>query len=560
MKTINLGRLASQQRKFANLARSILAFALVSVPAAEADAQQENWSRPFPGHRVIANLYAVGTYDLGVFLITSDEGHILINTGLADSIPLIRENIESLGYRLEDVRILLTMQSHSDHTGALAEIKAITDARMLATAKDARVLEDGGYSDPHFGGRQSFAPIDVDEIITDGQTIALGDIRLLVHEHPGHTEGSSSYSMRVREGGRDYNVIIANMGTINAGKKLVLDPTYPRVPYDFAETFAKQKAMDVDVWVAAHGSQYGLHDKYTPGQEYSPDTFVDPEGFYAEVERLEEIFYEQFDAEEQEAWITPFPAHRVVGNLYSVGTYDLGVFLITSDEGHILINSGMEGSMPLIKENIESLGYRLQDVRILLTMQSHWDHTAALAEIKEFTGAEMWATADDGRVLADGGLSDPQFGGEQDKMFPPVSVDRTIADGETIELGDIRLLVHEHPGHTEGSSSYTMRVREDGRDYDVVIANMGWINGGKRLVVDPTYPGVADDFAETFSKQKAMDIDVWVAAHGSQYAQHNKYAAGQPYSPNTFVDPDGFLEEVERLERMFVIQLAQEQR
>jgi metallo-beta-lactamase class B len=265
--------------------------------ASESHAQNEGWTRPFPGHRVIGNLYAVGSYDLGVFLVTSDEGHILVNTGVEDSTALIRANIESVGFRLEDVEILLTMQSHWDHTAALAEIKEITGAQMWATADDARVLEDGGFSDPHFGGRQSFRPIGVDKIIRDGEVIELGDIRLTVHEHPGHTEGSSSYSMRVRENGRDYNVVIANMGTINEGKKLVVDPTYPGVAEDFADTYRKQKAMDVDVWVAAHGSQYGLHEKYEPGQAYSPDTFVDPEGFLAAVERLERIYLEQLAAE-----------------------------------------------------------------------------------------------------------------------------------------------------------------------------------------------------------------------------------------------------------------------
>ena len=96
---------------------------------------------------------------------------------------------------------------------------------------------------------------------------------------------------------------------------------------------------------------------------------------------------------QREGWARPFPGHRVIGNLYAVGTYDLGVFLITSEEGHILINTGLEDSTALVRENIESLGFRLDDVEILLTMQAHWDHTAALAEIKDITGAEMWATA-----------------------------------------------------------------------------------------------------------------------------------------------------------------------
>ncbi len=165
---------------------------LLAAPTAGSQTPPADWTEPFPGHRVIGNLYAVGTAGLGVFLVTSDEGHILINTGLEDSTPLIRENIESLGYRLEDVRILLTMQAHWDHVAALAEIRELTGAEMWATAGDGRVLEDGGFSDPHFGGRVSFPPVEVDRIISDGEVIKLGDIRLRVHEHPGHTEGSSS--------------------------------------------------------------------------------------------------------------------------------------------------------------------------------------------------------------------------------------------------------------------------------------------------------------------------------------------------------------------------------
>ena len=263
-------------------------------------------------------------------------------------------------------------------------------------------------------------------------------------------------------------------------------------------------------------------------------------------------------AAQREAWTRPFPGHRVIGNLYAVGTYDLAVFLITSGDGHILINTGLDDSTPLIRRNIESVGFRLEDVKILLQMQAHWDHTAALAEIKQITGAEMWATVDDAPVLEDGGYSDPHFGGRE--SFKPVSVDKLIADGDVIELVDVELTVMETPGHTAGSSSYLMQVREAGRDYDVVIANMGTINPGKTLVVEPTYPGVADDFASTFRKQKALDVDVWVSAHGSQYGLHDKYEAGQKYSPDTFVDPSGFLAAVERLENAYLAQLADERR
>lgn len=277
--------------------RALATACLLAASALSLGAQPEGWTRPFPGHRVIGNLYAVGTYDLGVFLLTSEDGHILINTALEDSATLIRDNMESLGFRLEDIKILLTMQAHWDHTAALAEIKQLAGAEMWATAGDAPVLDDGGFSDPHFGGRVSFRPVKVDRIIADGEVITLGSTRLTVIETPGHTAGSSSYSMTVREDGQDFRVVIANMGTINQGKKLVVDPTYPGVAEDFAKTFRRQKAMEIDVWVAAHGSQYGLHDKYRPGQAYDPDTFVDPEGFLAAVERLESLYQKQLEAE-----------------------------------------------------------------------------------------------------------------------------------------------------------------------------------------------------------------------------------------------------------------------
>jgi metallo-beta-lactamase class B len=259
-----------------------------------------------------------------------------------------------------------------------------------------------------------------------------------------------------------------------------------------------------------------------------------------------------------DAWSEPFPGHRIIGNLYAVGTADLSVFLIATDAGHILINTGLQHSTPLIRRNIESLGFRLEDVRILLAMQSHFDHTAALAEIKRLSGAEMWATAGDAPVLEDGGASDAQYGECAYSRFPRIKVDEILADGDLIEIGGVRLTTHVHAGHTRGSSSYSMTVRENDRDYAVLIANMGSVNPGKRLVVNPTYPGVADDYAATFRKQKAMHVDVWVAAHSSQYGRDDKYTPGEDYGPDTFIDPAGFLAAVERHEKLFLEQVSRE--
>ena len=256
------------------------------------------------------------------------------------------------------------------------------------------------------------------------------------------------------------------------------------------------------------------------------------------------------------AWLRSHPPFRVVGNVYGVGGFDLATYLITSSEGHILINTGIEGSIDDISANIDALGYDIADVKILLSMQSHFDHTADLARIKEETGAKMYATAPDVRVLEDGGFSDPHFGGLE--TFRPIKVDRVVRDGEVIELGEIKLSVHYHPGHTEGSSSYGMKVRENGKTYNVLIANMGTINPGKKLLVEPTYPGVSEDFATTYRTQKAMPVDIWVAAHKSQYGFYYKYDRSKPYSPETFVDPEGFVDAVEKLEAIYRVQLQQE--
>ena len=163
-----------------------------------------------------------------------------------------------------------------------------------------------------------------------------------------------------------------------------------------------------------------------------------------------------------------------------------------------------------------------------------------------------------GVVLQDGGLSDPHFGHCQALRFAPVAVDRIIAHGAVISLGEMRLQVHEHPGHTEGSSSYSMTVTEAGRDYQVAIVNMGSINAGKQLTAEPTYDGVAQDFAQTYRKQKAMAPDVWVAAHASQFQRQAKYRPGQPYSPNTFVDRKGFFAAVTDYENAYLKQVATE--
>jgi metallo-beta-lactamase class B len=260
----------------------------------------EAWTRPFPAHRVIGNVYYVGTYDLACFLIVTPKGNILINTGVDGSAPMIESSIASLGFKPEDTKILLTTQAHFDHVAGMAEMKRLTGAKLMATEGDAPLLEDGGKSDYLWTTAEyRFAPVKVDDWIHDKQKISLGGTSLIAYSHPGHTRGSASYGLTVAENGRNYRVLVANMGSINPGTVLIENKNYPRIAEDYARTFREQKKLSCDVFLSSHASQYRLHDKWKPGQAYSPDTFVDPEGYKAAVASAEAAYLEALEKEKR---------------------------------------------------------------------------------------------------------------------------------------------------------------------------------------------------------------------------------------------------------------------
>jgi metallo-beta-lactamase class B len=261
---------------------------LLSVGLA-AFGQQESWKRPFPSHKIAGNLYYVGTEDLACFLITTPDGHILVNTGLADSGPLIRQSVQKLGFKPEEIRILLNMQAHYDHVAAMAELQKLTKAKVYATEQDAPVMEDGGKSDPFLREQYRFAPIKVDRRLKDGDTVRLGGTELHVHLTPGHTKGSVSYSMTVTEKGKKYKVLLANMESVVM--PLVGNPKYPGIAGDYERAFKVQKALTPDSWVAAHASHYGMAAKYKAG------SFIDPDGYRNAVERYERLYREQLARE-----------------------------------------------------------------------------------------------------------------------------------------------------------------------------------------------------------------------------------------------------------------------
>jgi metallo-beta-lactamase class B len=257
----------------------------------------EEWTRPYEPFRIAGNLYYVGTYDLACYLITTSKGNILINTGLAASAAQIKNNIEKLGFKFRDIKILLITHAHFDHVGALAEIKKMTGAELMVDAADAPVLADGGFSDYELGkyGR-TFAPVKADRLMHDHDTVSLGNMHLVMLHHPGHTKGACSYLFDVKDDHRTFRVLIANMPSIIIDRKFSEVKAYPGIANDYAYTLSHMKKLSFDIWLAAHASQFNLHAKHRPGHAYHPAAFIDQKGYDAGLAQLQK----DYDKKEKE--------------------------------------------------------------------------------------------------------------------------------------------------------------------------------------------------------------------------------------------------------------------
>ena len=253
---------------------------------------------------------------------------------------------------------------------------------------------------------------------------------------------------------------------------------------------------------------------------------------------------------DRKEWSDSCEPFRIAGNLYYVGTYDLGCYLITTPKGHILINTGLAGSVPMIKKNIEQVGFKFSDIKILLTTQAHFDHVAGMAEIKKLTGAKMMVDDKDAKVLADGGASDYFFGGEE-PLFIPVKANRLLLDHDTISLGGTKLELLHHPGHTKGSCSFLVTVRDEQKSYKVLIANIPTILDEAKLTGTPEYPDIAKDYGYTFEAMKKVSFDLWVASHASQFGMHAKRKKGDAYNPEVFADRTLYDKQLSSLEATY---------
>ena len=239
-------------------------------------------------------------------------------------------------------------------------------------------------------------------------------------------------------------------------------------------------------------------------------------------------------------WLQPFPPFRIAGNLYYIGSRGLASYLVTTSEGHILINSNLEESVPMLRVSIEKLGFKYTDVKILLISHAHWDHNAGSALIKKQTGAKYMVMAEDVPAVESGGRTDFQYGNDKNTHYPPTNVDRTLRDKDEVKLGDAMLVAHLTAGHTKGCTTWTMKVRDGGKTYDAVIVCSPNVNPGYKLVDNAAYPGIADDYARMFRTLTSLPCDLFLGAHGSYYDLEAKYGRMQKGEASAFVDPAGY--------------------
>jgi len=266
---------------------------------AQVDDTSRSWNQPVKPFRIAGNLYYVGASDLASFLIVTPQGHILLDSGLVETVPQIQHNVTQLGFRLEDVKVLLNTHAHYDHAGGLALLKRLTGATLMASEADAALLAAGGKGDPNFGDKLAYEPVKADRILRDGDKVELGGVTMTAHLTPGHTKGNTTWTMTVTEGTKSYNVVVAG-STSTPGYKLVDNPNYPGIVVDYQRTFQILKTLPCDIFLGPHGNFFDLTTKsklIEQGEKQNP--FIDPDGYKRYIEENEKAFQTELERQKQ---------------------------------------------------------------------------------------------------------------------------------------------------------------------------------------------------------------------------------------------------------------------
>ena len=258
----------------------------------------------------------------------------------------------------------------------------------------------------------------------------------------------------------------------------------------------------------------------------------------------EELFRRNIGTNEQQ--IKQFPPHKIIGNIYYVGTETLSAFLITTSQGHILVNSTYERTVPVIQDSVAKLGFKLSDIKIVLGSHAHGDHMEGDALVKELTGAQVMAMAED--VPA---LQAMRPGGK------PHPVDRVLHDGDEVTIGGTTLVAHLTPGHTRGCTTWTLKTQEGGKSYEVVIIGSMGVNPGMVLVNNQQVPGIAQEYQRGFKVLRSLPCDVPLGSHPAMYDMAEKFPKiGK--GPNPFIDPEGYKRELAITEGAFNLKLQEQ--
>jgi len=276
-----------------------LVFLTVTVAFGQADPTSRSWNKPVPPFQIIGNLYYVGAVEIGSFLVTTAQGHILLDGGFVETAPQIERNIVRLGFKLADVKILLNSHAHFDHAGGLAELKRKTGAKMIASARDAELLRAGGRGDFRFGDTLTFPPVEVDHIIGDGESVQLGGQKLIALLTPGHTKGNTTWTTKISDGPKSYDVVFAGSPTA-LDYHLVGRESYPGIAADFEKTFAVLKTLPCDIFLSDHGSFFSFEQKRERlARGENPNPFIDPDGYKRFVDQYQKEFRQKLDAQKK---------------------------------------------------------------------------------------------------------------------------------------------------------------------------------------------------------------------------------------------------------------------
>jgi metallo-beta-lactamase class B len=258
-------------------------------------------------------------------------------------------------------------------------------------------------------------------------------------------------------------------------------------------------------------------------------------------------------------WTTPLTPFRIAPNLYYVGSRDLASYLITTPAGDILINSNLASSPPQIRHSVEQLGFQFSDIKILLISHAHSDHASGSAAIIKQTGAKY--------MVMDADVSSIETGGRTDfahfTPFPAAHVDRILHNGSTVQLGGITLTAHKTAGHTPGCTTWTMQVVENGKPLNVVIVGSVTALSEYHLIATPghpaSYPGIAQDYARTFTELEALPCDIFLSSHGEYFDLLHKVARMPTEGPSVWIDPTGYKRAIAQSRTDFEADLARQQ-